>query len=62
MCTEKTLGKDALRYECVIAGKKKLLYLGDDGAWFVEVPNSGTEGGRIELDCDWRRGPGVEKI
>lgn len=37
MRCEKTFGEDAFRYECIIFGKRKILYRADDGHYFVEV-------------------------
>ena len=37
MRCEKTLGPDAFRYECVVMGRRKLLYRSDEGGYFVEA-------------------------
>ena len=56
MRCEKTYG-DAFRYECVIAGRRKLLYLHDDGYFFVEVeaPKDPEERNTFEALVEARR-------
>ena len=62
MRCERTIGRDAFRYEIVIGGKKKLLYRGDDNIWFVEVPAPKNLLEKVQLETDWRRGPTAEPI
>lgn len=52
MRCERTIGKDAFRYEILVGGKKKLLYRGDDNIWFVEVPAPKNLLEKVQLGAD----------
>lgn len=61
MRCEKTYG-DAFRFECIINGRRKLLYRDDDGHYFVEVETPSDPEERLELETRWVSGPRAKPI
>ena len=63
MRCEHTIGVDALRYECIINGRRRLLYRSDEGRFFVEAKVPEDPEARLKFETYANLGPkkGMEK-